>query len=120
MRRTTLDSMGLYLRFLAVCYLSGFLQHLADLFDLRLKFSQMTPVWKAWVIYLAVFDALATVGLWRRQLWGVALFLFIAGTQLVAYLGFPETFGAERGLVVFHVVTVAVYFALRQRTGRAT
>jgi hypothetical protein len=104
--------MKYYLRILAVAYLIGFLFHLEDIFDLRLKFSEMSSVWQAWTIYLCLFDFLAAVFLWFRHPAGVFLFFFIASSQLIAYLGFQSVFGTQTELVVFHFATLVIYFII--------
>ncbi|MEK6706334.1 MAG: hypothetical protein AABZ06_11150 [Bdellovibrionota bacterium] len=74
----------IFLKILSVCYAIGFLFHIGDLLNLRLDFSTMSPGWKAWVIYLTLFDAIAAIGLWKCARWGIATFLLVALSQLVA------------------------------------
>lgn len=104
--------MKLYLRILSVLYFVGFALHVADLFDFRLELSQMSLVWKFWVWYLCAFDLVAAIGLWRSTRWGQATFLLIAGSQLIAYLGFKSVFGQQTELVWFHIVTLTIYLGL--------
>jgi hypothetical protein len=99
-----------YLRVVAVCYFIGSVLHLADILDLRLKFSLMNTTWRVWIVYLAVFDFIAAIGLWNMKWWGLALFFIIAISQLVAYVGYVDVFGTYDFLVVFHLVTIGVYF----------
>ena len=107
--------MKIYLKVLSGFYFIGGTLHLADLLDLRLKFSEMSFVWKSWIIYLAVMDFAVTVGLWRQSKIGVHLFLVVAISQLIAYLGFKETFGDQDILIGFHILTVGLYFILKRR-----
>ena len=104
--------MKIYLRILAALYLIGAILHLLDLMDLRLQFSQMDSVWKAWIIFLFIADLIAAVGLWKRARWGIGTFLLVASAQLIAYLGFRRFFGDQWFLVGFHAVTVGVYATL--------
>jgi uncharacterized membrane protein (DUF2068 family) len=104
--------MRLYLRLLSVLYFAGALLHIADILELRLKFSEMTPVWKGWVLYLTLMDLAAAVGLWRNQKWGANLFLLVAGSQLTAYLGFRQIFGNQMFLLLFHSLTLVGYFGI--------
>lgn len=76
--------MAVYRRVLAILYFIGFLLHLTDVFDLRLSFSNMDSLWKIWIIFL-----------------------------LVAYVGFKRIFGDQNDLVLFHIVTLLIYFGLR-------
>jgi len=104
--------MRLYRRTLSVLYFIGFLLHLADVFDLRLEFSKMDLVWKFWIAYLALFDLFASIGLWKEKRLGDILFIMIAISQLIVYLGFEGIFGNQRALIVFHTVTLVIYFIL--------
>ncbi len=108
--------MKIYLRIISICYLLGAVLHALDLFDLRLKFSEMDLVWRAWIVYLLVADSAASVGLWRQKRWGVALFLVVAVSQIIAYTGFTGVFGNQLFLVLFHLTTLGFYGILRART----
>ena len=101
--------MKLYLRTLSVLYLIGASLHVLDLFDLRLHFSEMNFIWKVWILYLCVFDLFASFGLWKQTRWGKALFVFIATSQLVAYVGFQYFFGQQYFLIAFHILTLAIF-----------
>ena len=111
--------MKAYLKFLAVPYFIGAMLHGLDLFDLRLHFLEMLPIWKSWIVFLAVADFVAAVGLWRNHRLGEYAFLTIAILQLVAYIGFSSTFGTQTPLIAFHTTTLLLYFAisLRQKRG---
>lgn len=103
---------GIFLRVIAVLYGIGALLHLADLFDLRLKFSEMNGVWKAWIIYLFVFDCIAAIGLWKGRPWGIAAFLVVSISQLVGYISFQNLFGPQWALVAFHIATLCGFIFL--------
>ena len=111
-------ALRLYLKILAICYTVGFVLHVADLTDLRLKFSQMNPLWKTWIVFLAIADLFAAVALWTNRKWGIGLFIFIASCQLIAYVGFPSLFFDQTFLIWFHLLTVGGYLLLftAQRT----
>ena len=85
---------------------------MADIFDLRLKFSEMNPIWKSWIIYLAIFDLVAGIGLWKNRNWGFLFFLFVTASQLLAYTVFSGFFGEQLPLIVFHCVALCIYFLL--------
>lgn len=101
--------MKIYFRILALLYFGGAVLHTADLLNLRLKFSEMNNVWKFWIVYLAIFDLLASIGLWRGQNWGIILFLIIAISQLIAYIGFVEIFANQDPLIIFHTGTLTIF-----------
>lgn len=107
--------MRIYLKILAVFYFIGGSLHILDLFDLRLKFTELSFVWKAWILYLMVVDIIAAIGLWQRKSWGVALFLLVAISQLTAYIGFIGFFGRQYSLIAFHFVTLALYACVMWR-----
>jgi len=104
--------MRLFLRVLAILYFIGFLLHLADIFDLRLKFSEMDIVWKIWIIYLAVMDLATAIGLWRHKKFGIFLLIIVALSQLIAYIGFESFFGSQKPLVTFHLLTLFFFCIL--------
>lgn len=108
--------MKIYLKILAGLYLIGGFLHILDLFDLRLQFSQMPTIWKIWIVYLTIFDLTASVGLWQQKNWGIFLFAIVALSQLVAYLGFMDYFGAQYPLIGFHLISLLLYFFFRQKT----
>ena len=105
--------MRIYLRSLAVFYFIGAALHILDLFNLRLIFSEMSPTWKMWIVYLTVGDAIACWGLWYLKKYGEVTFLLIAVSQLIAYGLFRNFFGNQMFLIGFHLITVAIYVALR-------
>lgn len=102
-----------FLKVLSICYAIGFLLHIADFAGLRLHFSEMSLTWRIWIIYLVIFDAIAAIGLWRRTKWGIAAFLLIALSQLIAYLAFQSIFGEQTFLIVFHLATLLAFLALK-------
>ncbi len=104
--------MKLFLRGLAICYFIGGLLHLADLFDLRLRFSEMGTTWRIWILYLLVFDLIAAIGLWLGRRWGKAFFISVAVSQLIAYIGYPEEFGEQPLLIAFHAVALTAFVFL--------
>jgi len=108
----------IFLKVLSVCFLFGGILHLLDLFDLRLQFSEMNMRWKIWILYLMIFDFIAALGLWKNTRWGIAVFLLIASSQVVAYGFFQELFTPQPYLISFHLVSVCLYFILRFQTKR--
>lgn len=105
--------MKTYLKIIAVLYGIGAVLHLLDVFDLRLSFSEMSTAWRAWILYLLIFDSLAAFFLWQGKKAGEYLFLLVAASQLIAYVFFSSFFGSQTFLIVFHVITVVVYGVLK-------
>ena len=83
---------------------------MADILNLRLKFSEMDSIWKVWIVYLTIADLVAAVGLWRQKRFGDVLFVLVAVSQLIAYLGFKDIFSNQDMLIVFHVAALTIYF----------
>jgi Peptidase family S41 len=114
MSRDEANRLNLFLKILSGIYFCGAALHFADLLDFRLKFSEMDSVWRCWIVYLMVFDFFAAIGLWQKRDWGVALFLIIASSQLIVYVGFPSLFGAQYPLVAFHLITIFIFIGLKR------
>lgn len=106
-----------FLKFLAIMYFLGFALHLLDVFNLRINLSELNMSWKIWIFYLLVFDLLTAVFLWKKSKLGEVLFLCVASSQLIAYLGFKSFFGDQLFLVVFHCICILAYilFSLNPR-----
>jgi hypothetical protein len=104
--------MKIYLKILAFFYAIGFLLHLADFLDLRLKYSEMTGGWKVWIVYLGLMDLLTAIGLWFGHVFGITLFFVVAVSQLIAYVGFPSYFGDQVSLIFFHLAALGIFFGL--------
>ena len=110
--------MKVFLRMLSSAYFVGFILHMMDLFGLRLDFAEMNLTWKTWIAFLTIGDFVAAIGLWLLKPWGAVAFQVIAVSQLIAYLGFQDSFGDQSFLVGFHVVTLVLYHFLRIRLNR--
>ena len=111
--------MKIYRKILSVLYFIGGILHILDLFDLRLKFSELSVTWKVWIIYLMIFDIVAALGLWQNKKWGVILFFVVALSQLLAYTLFTNYFGRQYFLIVFHLITLIIYAGLRAVSRRS-
>lgn len=112
--------MSRFLRILAAFYLIGAALHLAEIFGLRLDFTNMSLGRKGWILYLFIGDAIAAVGLWRQKKYGEYLFLIISFSQLIAYGWFRDFFGDQTILIAFHLVCLGTYlfFKLNSRGSR--
>jgi len=105
--------MKYYLFLMGALYIVGAFFHLLDIFDLRLQFSQMNTTWKIWTLFLLIVDSTAAQGLLLRKKYGEHLFIFIATTQLIAYLGFKGAFGNQNFLIIFHIITLCLYVVIK-------
>jgi hypothetical protein len=79
---------------------------------MALHFSEMDFVWKSWIVYLFIFDLVASVGLWMGKRWGIATLILVAISQLIAYLWYRSFFGDQVFLVTFHILTLTIFTLL--------
>ena|SRR3989339_1853697 len=107
--------MRYYLKILSFLYCTGVMLHILDLFDLRLKFSEMSIVWKMWIIYLIAGDMIASIGLYRQKIYGEIAFLIIGLSQIFAYTIFESYFGNQNALIVFHLITISIYLFFKNK-----
>jgi hypothetical protein len=77
-----------------------------------LAFPEMSLPWQIGTVGFAAVDLVAAAGLWLRASWGVMAFLAAAVAQIVMYTFYSATFGNHRGLVGFHLATIAIYGVL--------
>lgn len=94
---------------LGLMYFSGFVLHAMDVMNLRLNFSEMNSIWKSWILFLLVFDLIASVGLILKRLWGEVAFIMVALAQLIAYMGFSSFFGDQTFIIIFHIICLVIY-----------
>lgn len=105
--------MKVFSKVLSILYFVGFFLHFLDLLNLRLNFAEMSTPWKAWIVYLTLLDLIASVGLWKQKIWGELVFISVALSQLIVYVGFKNYFGSQEALVWFHIFTLAIYVVLK-------
>ena len=77
-----------------VIYFIGFFLHALDVMSLRLNFSEIDFLWKSWILFLLIFDLIASAGLILKKFWGEIAFIMVALAQLTAYLGFSSVFNS--------------------------
>jgi hypothetical protein len=98
----------------------GALLHLADVFDLRLRLSQMNLPCKVLTYALIPLDLAAAIGLYRFKSWGVVLLVTVAIGELFCFIGFPSTFGHQDFLIGFHLLSLLTLIAFYKRVKRLT
>ncbi|HVB89301.1 MAG TPA: DUF6163 family protein [Beijerinckiaceae bacterium] len=64
------------------------------------------------VVFFAVFNLVAAVGLWLASPWGGVLWLFAVAAQIFATLLLPGFFAGGRAVLAIDVVLVIAYFAV--------
>lgn len=70
------------------------------------------------VVFFAVLDLIAGVGLWLATPWGGVLWLLIASAQIFVTLSMPGFFAGGYWLIGVDLVLIAIYFALTFEAGR--
>jgi hypothetical protein len=75
-----------------LCAVQGLLQWSAILLPSESLFDNLPPLQGAAVIYFAIFDLVAAVGLWLATPWGGVIWLFAALPKSPPLLCFPGSF----------------------------
>jgi uncharacterized membrane protein (DUF2068 family) len=70
------------------------------------------------IIFFAVLDPIAGVGLWLATPWGGVLWLLIASAQIFVTLSMPGFFAGGYWLIAVDLILIALYFALTFAAGR--
>ncbi len=112
--------MGIYLRILALFFLYGAIVHYGNLLGFgEMPWREAPLSWQIGDIVYAIIDTLAVIGLWNKTAWGIGFFLVAAISQLILYLGFPDLFAftpeqkqALWSLIIFHIITISIFFGL--------
>lgn len=100
-----------FMRLLAVLWVcQGLSQWAAILLPRDPLFDQATEVWGAAVVFFAVLNLVAAVGLWLATPWGGVIWLFCAVAQIFAALIIPGFFAGI--WIGVDVALIALYFAL--------
>ncbi len=100
----------------ALCVAQGLVQWSAVLLPHQPLFETTPPAWGAAVIFFAILDLLAAVGLWLATPWGGVLWLFRSVAQIFVSLTIPSFFGPL--WIAANCVLILAYFALTWLAGR--
>ncbi|HTV34442.1 MAG TPA: DUF6163 family protein [Methylocella sp.] len=106
-----------FMRLLAVLWaLQGLLQWSVILLPPEPLFDKVSSLYSAAVIFFAVLDLVASVGLWLAAPWGSVIWLFSAVAQLAAVLWLPDFYSGWWGIA--DAILIALYFALIWQAGQ--
>ncbi len=101
----------LFMRFLALLWVfQGLMQWAAVLLPRQALFDDVTPMWGAAVIFFAILDLVAAVGLWLATPWGGVIWLFGAIAQIFVALAIRSFF--NMAWIAVNCVLIIVYFML--------
>jgi uncharacterized membrane protein (DUF2068 family) len=78
----------------------------------------MSALGAAAVIFFAVLDMIAAVGLWLAAAWGGVVWLVAVAVQWLAIVILPHFFGFDVAIGAADVVLVTVYFYLTYQAAR--
>ena len=117
-KRTLTDLLFiLFLRLVAVSCLWFGLQYWAMLVGYSLvgagRFDLLSLPWKVASTSLAVLFPVASLGLWLTVSWGPVIWVLAAGGQILMYGFLPEIFGANRLIILLHVMVAVLYWFFR-------
>lgn len=103
-----------FLRLLSAFWLAKGLTAWAVIFGLpgnpQPPFENRLLSYQAIIVYFAVIDLVAAVGLWLTSTWGGVLWLLAAISQLFLSFLFPRFVPMTGWHVAFYVALIAVYF----------
>lgn len=105
-----------YMRLLAAIWVfQGLLQWAAVLLPRQPLFDSEPPIWGAAVIFFAILDLVAAVGLWLATPWGGVLWLFSALSQIFVALTVANFFSMF--WISVNIILIVLYFALTWLAG---
>ena len=108
----------IFMRLMAALWLcQGLMEWASVLLPSEAAVDTLSGTATAVIIFFAVADLVAAVGLWLATPWGGALWLFAAASQIFAAMTTKDTFGA--GWIVIDVLLIIIYFVLTFQAGQA-
>lgn len=109
----------LFMRVMALFWLlQGIMQWRLVLTASRSIFDEIPSNAAIAVIFFAVLDLIAGVGLWLATPWGGVLWLLIASAQIFVTLSLPGFFAGGNWLIVLDLILIGLYFLLTFEAGR--
>jgi hypothetical protein len=103
-----------FLRLLSVLWLAKGLMAWMVIFgvsgDGQLPFENRLLSFQAIIVYFAVIDLVAAVGLWLTSTWGGVLWLLATLSQLLLSFFFPRFVPMTTWMVGIYMALIAVYF----------
>ncbi len=107
----------IFMRLMAALWLfQGLMEWASVLVPAKTVLDSLPGTAAAVVIFFAVADLVAAVGLWLATPWGGALWLFAATSQIFAAITVKDAFGAS--WIVVDVLLIVIYFGLTFKAGQ--
>jgi uncharacterized membrane protein (DUF2068 family) len=108
----------IFMRLLAMLWVvQGLLQWVAVLLPQEALFDHVSALWSAAVMFFAVFDLVAAVGLWLATPWGGVIWLFGALAQILAAVAIPGFFSLA--WISADILLIGTYFGLTWLAGQS-
>lgn len=105
-----------YLRCMAVLLIGGGIIHWGRIVGVTpwrgVMFWDMVPEWQAAIVFFAVLDLVAAIGLWLAVSWGTVMWLFRTFSQIVMHTLFSDIYGRRPYEIAFYILTIAIYLIL--------
>lgn len=109
----------LFMRGLAILWIfQGLSQWQAVLVPKQVLFDHVTPAWGTAVIFFALLDLVAAIGLWLATPWGGVLWLLAALSQIFVCLSISQFYSFL--WVVVNGSLILIYFVLTWLAGRSS
>jgi hypothetical protein len=109
----------LFMRIMALFWVvQGLMQWRVILSGEQPLFDVMPQAAAVAVIFFAVLDLIAAVGLWLATPWGGVLWLLIASAQIFVASSMPSFFAGGYWLIGIDLVLITLYFTLTFEAGR--
>jgi hypothetical protein len=106
-----------FMRLLAMVWIAqGLAQWSAVLLPGQPIFDKVSQIWGGAVIFFAVLDPVAAVGLWLATPWGGVLWLFSAIAQIFVAAAVPGFYSLI--WIAANIILIAIYFGLTWQAGR--
>lgn len=103
----------IFLRIVAICFMVFAAQYWMQLSGISnsgiMRFDLLPSPWKVAAVTLAILHPITALGLWGLFSWGIAIWTINIAVQVLMHGFFPEVFGANVLLLVFHGVTFASF-----------
>ncbi len=77
------------------------------------RFDLLSLPWQVAASSLAVLLPIVSLGLWLTVSWGPVLWVCAATTQLLMYTMWPQNFGTNDSVLIFHAVVASLYILFR-------
>ncbi|QBR72521.1 hypothetical protein CU048_15875 [Beijerinckiaceae bacterium] len=107
-----------FMRVLAALWVfQGILQWIAILLPAEPLFNQLSVLRGTAVVFFAIFDFVAAVGLWLATPWGGVIWLLGAIAQIFVAIALPGFFSVL--WIGADLVLIVIYFVLTWRAGQA-